>query len=674
ILPRRDSGLRSLIVLLPILCALVLALGDRQAHAADDPSAPKKPLSFAADIAPLLQARCGKCHSGTEPKGGLRLSSRRELLKGGDSGPAIRIAAAESSLIWEKLAANEMPAGGPPLSAEEKGRIRSWINDGALADEPADPATDATPAAASAPAGVSDHWSFRPPVRPVPPLVSATDQMRTPVDAFILVELESRELALSPVAERAALLRRAAFDLTGLPPTPEEVREFLSDPSADAWERQIDRLLASPRYGERWGRHWLDLAGYADSAGVLAEDRPLPTAFRYRDYVVQAFNSNKPYDRFLQEQIAGDELTGYWNAYATLDRLPEEVLEGVIATGYLRCAPDSSRPDFSTIKNADAQYFYPTLNDTLQIVASSTLGLTLQCARCHTHKYDPIPQTEYYRLQAIFMAALRPSQWIPQMERRILVATASQKRDGDEHNARLDAEIARRKAILAELLKQNRDKLVAERLATLPESIRADVQAAVTKEAAQRGEIEKYLADKFTPLLNPDAATLAKVLPETYPEYRKAVEEQNAEIAAQERQRRHYDELRALYDLPGPVTTPVLRRGDALTPGQPVEPGVVSALATPLPFAWQPPLAEAPTSGRRLAFARWLTQPEHPLTARVFVNRVWLHHFGEGLVTTPEDFGTIGALPTHPQLLDWLATEFVESGWDIKRLHRLIMN
>ncbi|MFM7830735.1 MAG: DUF1549 domain-containing protein, partial [Planctomycetaceae bacterium] len=208
-----------------------------------------------------------------------------------------------------------------------------------------------------------------------------------PVDAFILQRLQQHNLTMSPPADRLTLLRRLSFDLTGLPPTPAEVHRFTTDTSPDAWEQLIDRLLASPHYGERWARHWLDVAGYSESAGILSEDRPLASAWRYRDYVIRAFNSDKPWDRFLQEQIAGDELTDYWGSYETQAQLPEHVTEGLIATGFLRTAADASRPDFSTIKNAAAQYYYPTLFDTLQIVGSSTMGLTLQCARCHSHKF-----------------------------------------------------------------------------------------------------------------------------------------------------------------------------------------------------------------------------------------------------------------------------------------------
>ncbi len=640
-------------------------------RAAEELPQAKPKITFEEHVLPIFKARCIKCHAGVDPQRGLRLTTRREILRGGKSGPAMRIAAAESSLLWEKLASNKMPQGGPPLSAEEKGVIRSWINDGAAAADAADDdANDLTEQAADSP---SEHWSFRPVVRPRLPNVRETGRVRNSIDAFVIAALEGKGLRLSTEANREVLLRRAYFDLLGLPPSPVEVREFLADQDELAYERLIERLLASPHYGERWGRHWLDLAGYADSAGVLSEDRQLPTAFRYRDYVIQAFNNDKPYDRFLQEQLAGDELSDYWTAYETLDRLPDDVVEAVTATGYLRCAADSSRPDFSTIKNADAQYFYPTLNDTLQIVASSTMGLTLQCARCHSHKFDPIPQVEYYRVQAIFTAALRPRQWIPQMERRILVASASQKKTADEHNGKLDAEIGRLKQELVELRAQFKQKLFDDRLGTVPVPIRADVKQALGKVGDQRTEVEKYLAEKFRPLLQLDDKTLDKLLPEAYSDYRQGTDQRNKAVAAQERQRMHFDELRALYDLPGPVSTPLLRRGDALTPGPPVEPGVLSSLTTPVAFQWTAPPAESKTSGRRLAFARWLTQPGHPLTARVMVNRIWLHHFGEGIVATPDDFGTLGSPPSHPQLLDWLAQEFVESGWSIKHIHRLMM-
>ena len=646
---------------------------------AEEPKKPE-PVTFEGRITAIFKERCWKCHAGAEPKQNLRLTSRQELLKGGEGGPAIRIAAAESSLLWAKIAADEMPAGGPPLSKEDKAIIRTWINDGAKGAD-AGPDGDAT--ADSKVEDTAQLWSFVPPQRPALPTVRQPEKIRNPIDAFILAQLESRGLTFSPEADPRTLTRRIHFDLIGLPPevdelsstgplgpeTPEARRDF----DINQYEQLVERLLASPAYGERWARHWLDLAGYADSAGVLAEDRPLPTAYRYRDYVVRAFNRDKPYDRFLQEQLAGDELSDYWKIDASVERLPDEVVEAITATGFLRCAPDSSRPDFSTIKNADAQYFYPTLNDTLQIVASSTMGVTLQCARCHSHKYDPIPQVDYYRLQAIFMAALRPSQWIPQMERRLVVATAAERKRAADHNAQIDTEVTRLQKEQADRREAFKARLFTDRLQALPDVIRDDVQMALKKPADQRNPVEVYLAQKFAAQLQPDNAALDQQLPATYPDYKNATQQNTAAIAEQQRKRIVFDEIRALYDLPGPVVTPLLRRGDALTPGAPVEPGVLTAIKSPVSFQWTAPAADEKTSGRRLAFARWLTQPQHPLTARVFVNRLWLHHFGEGLVATPEDFGMIGAKPSHPELLDWLATEFVEHGWSVKYLQQLIV-
>ena len=481
---------------------------------AADPPAVKPKLVFEDHVLPILKARCIKCHAGAEPSAGLKLTTRGDLLRGGSSGPAIRIAAAESSLIWEKLTSNEMPKGGPPLSAEDKGVIRAWINDGALSSVP--DTGDSDPLNETLDNGSHDHWSFRPPVRPAVPINTVDAVEANPIDAFIVQALQQKGLNLSPAASRAVLLRRASYDLIGLPPTPDEVRDFVSDPDEFAYERLIDRLLASPHYGERWGRHWLDLAGYADSAGILSEDRPLPTAFRYRDYVIRALNADKPYNQFLQEQIAGDELADYWSAYEKYEVLPEDVVEAITATGFLRCAADSSRPDFNTIKNADAQYYYPTINDTLQIVSSSTMGLTVQCARCHSHKFDPIPQSEYYQLQAIFMGALRPREWIPQMDRRLLIASAAQKRTADDHNGKLDAEIARLKKELTDLRAEFKQKLFDKRLGELPESLRADVKTAFGKPADQRTEVDKYFVEKLQPTLQPDEKTLDSQLPEVF--------------------------------------------------------------------------------------------------------------------------------------------------------------
>jgi len=647
------------------VCGLFLH-HDRSA-AAEEAAKPKAALTYEKDVLPIFRAKCFGCHAGVEPKGGLNLSEPSALLVGGESGAAIRIAAAEFSLLYEKVASDEMPASGQKLTAEEKGTIRTWINDGAVGISRADSIDQSEDVT-----GV-EFWSFNPPVRPDVPDVMAQTRVRNAIDAFILHELERNGLSLAPEADRLTLLRRASFDLIGLPPTPEEIEHFSKDDRPGAHERMIDRLLASPRYGERWGRHWLDVAGYTDSAGVLSEDRPLPLAFRYRDYVIRAFNNDKPYDRFLQEQIAGDELTDYWTAHETLDRLPDDVVQGITGTGFLRTAADASRPDFSTIKNAAAQYYYPTMFDTLQIVCSTTMGLTIQCARCHSHKFDPVPQTDYYRMQAVFMGAYRPDEWLPQMNRRLKIASKKQKETAGKHNAHVDQDIKKLKDELAQFKNDLAEQLFERRLAQLSEEIREDVRAALATAKENRSEVQQYLVEKFQKTLRPKGKALDKTLTANFAQYAPRVNEVNGQVAANERRRMLFDEVRALYDLPNSATTPVLLRGDPLTPGPNVEPGVISALNTPEPFEWTRPTEGARSSGRRLAFARWLTQPGHPLTARVMVNRIWLHHFGAGIVSTPEDFGISGSPPSHPELLDWLATEFVRNGWSIKRLHRLIL-
>ena len=643
---------------------VLILIAPLAAHAADETDV------FADTILPIFEARCFECHSGDEPKAMLDLGTPGSILKGGKNGAAIRVGAAESSLLWERIAGDEMPKDGPPLTAEEKGKIRAWINDGAkgggaiVIDDGPESKTGG---------GSRNHWSFQPPVRP--PLPETSEPAGNAIDAFVLARLEQNGLTFSSEASRATLIRRLSYDLLGLPPTPEDVAAFVADSSQGAYERLVEQLLASQHYGERWGRHWLDVAGYTDSAGILNEDKILPHAYRYRDYVIRAFNDDKPYDLFLQEQIAGDELYDYWTADATLDELPEQVVEGVIATGYLRCAADPSRPDFKGIKNANFQYFYPTLDDTLRIVTSSTMGLTLHCAKCHSHLYDPIPQADYYRMQAIFMTAYRPtpSEWIPQMDRKLTFETAARRKVVDAHNGEIDVAVKAFQKELGDFRAPLKDRLFEERLAKLPEADREPVRAAFATAADKRDEAQQMLVEKHKAQLQPDAKALEPALVEAFPEYKAESGRVNQAIAAANAKRIEYQKIRALYDQPGEVETPLLRRGDPLTPGPIVEPGVLTALTTPESFNWAPPAEPAKTSGRRLAFARWLTQPNHPLTGRVMVNRLWLHHFGEGLVRTAEDFGHSGEPPTHQQLLDWLTREFIDNGWGVKDLHRLIL-
>ncbi len=633
----------------------------------------EKPLVFETDVLPILKARCLGCHSGKQPKAGLDLSRRTAIVKGGESGPAIRIAAAETSLLWEMISSGKMPLKGKPLSKKEKGVIREWINAGAKANS-ADAGSDSLHDNDEFTNEDRDHWSFKTPVRAPIPKVTRVDRVRNAIDAFVLKRLEAEVLTLSPETGRLVLLRRAYFGLIGLPPTPEEVDEFLSDGRPDAYERLIDRLLASPHYGERWGRHWLDVAGYADTAGVLGSEQPRVHIYRYRDYVVRALNNDKPYDRFLQEQIAGDELHDYWAEFETNDQLSDDVIEGLIATGFLRCAPDASRPDFNTIKNVEALYYYPTIDRTLQIVTSATLGITLQCAKCHSHKFDPIPQREYYRVQSILMTAYRPDNWVPFADRLLHESTKSQQAAAKKHNDQLDAESAALKKDFQNVTEKFADQLFVRRLSEIPADVRGLVDKAFKAKEENLSTEQKQLVKKFEKRLRPIGDEQTKALTETFEDYKKSKQKLDSEVRSRESRKRHFPSIFALYDLPGEAKSPLLIRGDALTPGPLVKPGVLTALQVEKPFAWrQRTPEEGRTSGRRLAFARWMTQPSHPLTPRVMVNRIWMHHFGKGLVMTPEDFGKAGSMPSHPKLLDWLAREFVESGWSIKHMHRLIM-
>ncbi len=511
-------------------------------------------------------------------------------------------------------------------------------------------------------------WSFQPARRPPVPATEKTESVRTPIDAFILAKLEAHGRVFAPEADKITLLRRATLDLIGLPPSPQEIDAFLTDSGPDTYERLIDRLLASPHYGERWGRHWLDVAGYSDSRGILVGEVPRPTHYLYRDYVIRAFNDDKPYDRFLQEQIAGDELVDFHSvARSTID-LPSEVADAVIATGFLRNAADASRPDFVNIKHSP-MYYFDTLNDSIAILSSATLGLTLHCAKCHDHKYDPVPQEDFYRIQAVFKSGYRPDQWLAEENRYVEWATEVEKQRAGEHNKRVQVVIDRLRGEVESLRKQFAEKLFAERLANLPEQIRDDVKLAFSTEDKSRSEVQKYLVTKFQKDLQPPREELAKV----YPDFKTKADGFDASIRTEEAKKKTFTRIRALYDMSGEPKTNLMKRGDWRSPGPEVSPGVISVLNTPQPFQWSPPVPDAPSSGRRLAFARWLTQPEHPLTARVMVNRVWHHHFGTGLVATPDDFGRRGSPPSHPELLDWLATEFVARGWSVKAVHRIIM-
>lgn len=577
--------------------------------------------NFERDVLPILEATCTKCHAGNSAQAGLDVRSRASLAKGGKSGPAILPGDAEGSLLLKKITSGEMPPGGPVLPIDQQSILRAWVKGGAPADA-------AAPTTSGVTARDRQHWAFQAPRRPATPKVRAASRVRTPLDAFALAVLENRNLTLSPDAEPLTLLRRVTYDLTGLPPTPAEIDAFLTDRSGSAYENAVDRLLTSPRYGERWARHWLDAAGYADSEGVLAADVVRGNAYRYRDYVIRAFNKDKPFDQFVREQLAGDEISEYYK----YDKLPPHVAESLEATGFLRTAVDATREDF--LPKDFAEYQWRTFFDTEQIAISSLMGITIQCSRCHDHKYEPFTQRDYYSVQAIFAGALRPTgKVLPSYKRLVVDATKADQERAEKTNAPLDA--------IVKALRELQD--------------------------ARR----KHYRNQHP---HGEKATEAE-LKSAFPEYAKKAEESAAEVKQAEAQKINLPTIRALYDQDAePPVTHILQRGDALKPGAPVEPNVPAVLDDPASPFRVPAIAKgAHTTGRRLAFAQWLTRPDNPLTARVYVNRVWAAYFGTGIVATVDNFGRSGMKPTHPELLDWLATEFVANGWSVKKLHRLIV-
>jgi hypothetical protein len=616
---------------------------------------------FEKDIRPILKAHCFDCHGeGETLKGGLDLRLRRLMLKGGDDGPVLVPGKPDQSPLFKLVHSGEMPKREKKLTREEVALIKQWIAAGAKTARP-------EPGQLGRGSGITEEdrtfWSFQP-IRPPPiPATKPKDRARTPVDAFLLSAMAKPKLNFSPDAEKITLLRRACFDLTGLPPTPAETEAFLADAAPDAYERLIDRLLDSPHYGERWGRHWLDVAGYADSDGYSDADPPRAYAYKYRDYVIDAFNSDKPFDRFITEQLAGDEL-----ARATRDH-PQSALatpharELLIATGFLRmCADGSATPavaDYDAVRNQ-------VVADTIKIVSTSLLGLSVGCAQCHDHRYDPIPQADYYRLRAIIEPAYDPKNWRTPDQRLISLYT-----DADR-KAAADVEVEAKKLADERAAKQKHyiDEALTKHLEKFEETVRKELRAAYDVPADKRTpEQKKLLAE------NPSVNINAGVL---YQYNQKAADDlkaMDAKIAEIRGRKPPEDFISALTEPSDklPVTY-VFHRGDPKQPKEAVHPGGLSVLNSSGQCVDLPDKnSDLATSGRRLAFARWLTSGTNPLVARVLVNRVWLHHFGRGLVGTPSDFGALGERPTHPQLLDWLANDFVEHGWRLKRLHKLIL-
>jgi mono/diheme cytochrome c family protein len=618
-------------------------------------TAPTGQVVFETHVRPILKANCFHCHGeGEKLQSGLDLRLRRLIVKGGETGPAIVPGKPAESLLLTYLREGEMPPAEieKRLTASEIAMIERWISSGANT-------AGAEPEQLDAGFFMTDQernfWSFQPLVRHLPPAVKQTGRVRTPIDQFVLARLEEKGFGFAPDADRQTLVRRLYLDLTGLPPTATAVDRFLADSAPNAYEQLVDRLLASPQYGERWGRHWLDGAGYADSEGATDADVVRKDAYKYRDYVIQAMNRDLPFDEFVREQLAGDEMVS--PPYKELD---EASIRRLTATGFLRMAPDGTGSDNKP------SHRNQVMADTLKIVSTSLLGLTVGCAQCHNHRYDPISQADYYRLRAIFEPTLNWQDWRTPAQRRISLYT-----DQDRKKA---AEIeVKAKAVEAERTKKQDvyiEQTFQRELAKLPEALRQPIIEARKVAADKQTDEQKQLL-KDNPTVNVTAGSLylydKKAADDLATFVKKAKEVRDTKPVEQF--------LRAAWEPTGkelPITH-LFHRGDCEQPKQALEPAELGVLTKDRSVTIAAKNPDLVSSGRRLAYANWLTSGEHPLLARVMVNRVWKHHMGRGIVETSGDFGFLGTRPTHPQLLDWLATELTQQGWSLKQLHKLIV-
>jgi mono/diheme cytochrome c family protein len=590
---------------------------------------------FKEKVAPIFEKNCVMCHGASVQRSGLDLRGEAAILKGGGRGPAIVAGNAEKSLLYRVIAHKEepaMPLGMDKLSEADIAVVAQWIN-------------GLAPTAAAAPETIPvrqpgyditakdrQFWSFVKPVRPAPPAVKNRRWARNEIDAFVLAKLEQDGLTPNRPATPRELLRRVYFDLTGLPPSPEETREFLRNPSDAAYEKVIDRLLASPHYGERWGRHWLDLARYADSGGYEF-DYDRPHAWRYRDYVIKSFNEDLPYNRFILEQLAADQLDGVDVAANP---------QALIPTGFVRSGP--------TVDNADNEETRTDeLDDMVTTTSSVFLGLTVGCARCHDHKYDPIPQRDYYRMQAIFFPFQKTERVLVSKEEEAVYKT---------RNKEIDELVKPYRQKIAAIEKPVREKLLAEK-------VEFHVRLAENSSGFEGKTKEQYreeTAKRFGKDVNIQPEEIEALLSS---EDLKARKDLQTEVEKINKTRpKLLPAAMGVTDKDDPEKAYLLKRGDWRNKGEEVQPGPPQVLAG---------LANFDPKNRRRQLAEWIASADNPLTARVAVNRIWQYHFGKGIVKTPSDFGATGDHPSHPELLDWLATEFVKRGWSWKSTHRLIL-
>ena len=632
-LGRKQTALQRLDVLfVPVVIGLISLYFIEDARAVK-PVSSEQIEFFESEVRPLLARRCLECHGAEKQEGELRLDSFAAILQGGESGDATIVPGhpSESPLLEAvRYESYEMPPE-QPLSKKEIAVFVKWIEMGA--PWPGDHQTKILRKDSDR---ISEEdrqwWAYQPLGKPNVPKLDEDTWSKNEVDRFIWRRRHQEGLSPAPEADRATLIRRLSFDLTGLPPTPSEVRSFVADPSPQAYESLVDRLLESSRYGERQARHWLDLVRYADSDGYRI-DHYRPQAWRYRDYVIRSFNEDKPYDRFVQEQIAGDEL------------FPNDP-QAIIATGYLRHW-------IYEYNNRDARGQWTTiLNDITDTTGDVFLGMGMRCAQCHDHKFDPILQKDYYRLQSFFAGL------IPRDD--LLAITDAEREEYDQQLAIWEKKTSVIRTPIDAIESPYRERAERKAVIRFPE----DIQACYDKPKAERTPLESQLADLVHRQVLFDYSRLD----------RDFSSEDKEQVFALRKELSAHDTLKpkplphvlAATDL-GPEASPVRIPGHG---GDPIEPAFPTVFAEPIPVI--PPMPSS--TGRRSTLARWLTQPENPMTSRVIVNRIWQNHFGQGLAANASDFGRLGNEPTHPELLDWLAVEFVENDWQFKHLHRLIVN
>jgi len=587
---------------------------------------PARAVDFVRDVQPIFSEHCLKCHGAEKQKSGYRLDEKVIAFRGGDSGKAaIAISNSAASALVQRITTTNsdemMPPKGERLSANEVVTLRTWIDSGAL--WPVQLATfNQQP---------STHWSFQPIRCPQIPPVRNSNWPRNSIDDFVLARLEREKLKPSPEADRATLIRRLYLDLLGLPPTPADVDVFVKDKRRDAYERLVDLLLTSPHFGERWGRHWLDLARYADSAGYQI-DRVRPGAYLYRDWVINSFNRDQPFDQFTIEQLAGDLLS---NA----------TTEQKIATGFHRMTLSNFEDGVDKV-----EFDCKAKVDRVATTGTAWLGLTIGCAECHSHKFDPISQREFYQLYAFFNDAQEMDVPSPTAEGREKFERLH--KPWELEKARLEAA---RTACAKDLPLHQAEWERTVKRATLTNSIAEILNVPVEKRTtAQKKELAKFYRDVDS-----------------------AMKECAAQLKAHQRKQPKYREEQMLVfaSLTNAPKTFVHMRGDFLAHGEEVEPGVLRVLNSFHPRSCQSAVGnpQFEIHADRLDLALWVVSTNNPLTTRVAVNRMWQHLFGRGIVNTPEDFGTRGELPSHPELLDWLASEFQRCGWSRKQMIRLIV-